>query len=359
MTPRNFNPTFFNFPLFIESDFMLEPGQNGGTDLTLNFLDKGMTMCQIWGANGSQVIQCWANFFDQYKEIIKRPISHGTWHTARIEADPDTLTFSYYIDGLKAGDYTPDRADELKGSRFLPGLGSGCSGDGCIDKSKRTVAGHFDNVRMGAIADDPLVYDSFDKSTYDGSYDQSKWEICGSDPGSKVIQENGILSMTHAGSSTGLKATSLCALKYQGVKISVPTYFEASLMFPDKQMGILSINLGILGTSDSSGTGCFHHYLYTTIDYQTMLHCNFVAQGVNWISRIKDVIPGTWHTVRIEVWPGSGDFVYYLDGLRYDTYHAGSNFSQTKFSLLLQMAAESKHDVIGYIDNVKIGQINH
>ncbi len=355
VSARHFKGIVPGSPMFIETAFKLDPNQNGGTDMSLNIGDRGLVQCQIWGAYGTQNVHCYGNIFDQHKEIITKQIPQGTWHTARIEADPSTMTFSYYVDGLKVGDYTPDRAGELRSARFTVGIGSGCAGSGCADKSTRTVNGYFDYVRVGAIADDPLVYDSFDRPNYDGTYDTSKWEICGSDPGSAVVQESGVLSMTHAGSSGGLKGTALCARKYQGVKISEPTYFEANLRFPDKQMGMLGI---YPGTSDSSGTGCFYHYLYTTREYQTMLHCNYVAQGVNWVSRIKDVAPGTWHTVRIEVVPASGDFIYYLDGQKYDSHHAGSNFSQTKFWFVLQVSAESSRDVIGYFDDVKIGPIN-
>jgi hypothetical protein len=312
-------------------------------------------MCTIHEESGTQRLHCFATFSDLDTHILSKQIPQGTWHTERIEADPSTMTFSFYVDGLKAGVYTPDRAVELKGALFDLVIGSGCGGSLCTDKSKRTVVSYFDSVRIGAVADDPLVYDSFDQPTYNGSFDPSKWEVCGSDPGSKVNQENGVLSMTHAGSSSGLRATSLCARKYWAVKISEPTYFEADLMFPDKQMGMVDITVG---TNGLSGAGCFHHYLYTNNRYITILHCNYVSGQASWISRIKNVAPGTWHTVRIEVEPATGDFVYYLDGQQYDSYHASPDFSQTKFWFSISVSAESPHDVIGYIDNVKIGQIS-
>lgn len=146
-----------NSPMFIEAKFKLEPDQNGGTDLSLNIRDKGLAQCQIWGANGSQVVHCYANIFDQQKEIITRQIPQGTWHSARIEVDPSTMTFTGYVDGLKAGSFTPDRADELKGAQFTANIGSGCSGPGCIDRATRTVTGYFDDVRMGAMENRPLT----------------------------------------------------------------------------------------------------------------------------------------------------------------------------------------------------------
>jgi outer membrane protein assembly factor BamD (BamD/ComL family) len=148
-------------PFFIESRFMLEPNQNGGAGIFLAASNnKGFTLCQIWGMLGRQSVVC-QSFLGEDKEIGAKAIASGTWHSARIEVDPSTMIFVYYIDGVKIGEHIPGSADELKSTRFSPSIGSGCSGDGCIDKNPRTVTGYFDNVRMGAIKDDLASQEPF------------------------------------------------------------------------------------------------------------------------------------------------------------------------------------------------------
>ena len=135
LSPRRFQDLSIHEPFFIELRFKLEPNQNGGAGISLAASDnKGFTLCHIWEMQGTQAVVC-QSFFGENKEIGAKEISSGTWHSARIEVDPSSMTFTYYIDGIKIGEDTPISAEELKSAKFYPSLGSGCSGPGCIDKS--------------------------------------------------------------------------------------------------------------------------------------------------------------------------------------------------------------------------------
>jgi tetratricopeptide (TPR) repeat protein len=346
LTPRNFNSNAFKSPVFIEAEFMLDPNQNGGTDLTLNFLDKGMTMCQIWGANGSQVIQCWANFFNQYKEIMTKPIQihQRTWHTGRIEADPTTMTFSYYIDDLKVGEFTPDRAGELKDVHFVPGLGSGCAGPGCIDKSKRTVFGYFDNVRIGAIADDPMLYDNFNNTTYDGRFNTTLWAYQQHDPGGSAIQKNGVLVFSQGGIDQWQK---LRAIKYWPLKLMDSVVFEASLEGEMTSDGTVQLQL----KGDDIYAACDLHSMSDIV----RAHC--------WSrSPTKFMVPvahQTWHTVRIEIDLETNVITFFIDGkeLTEDHYERPLRGSSIYLSIGVLAGTDRVSDtrpMVGYVDDVRV-----
>ena len=203
----------------------------------------------------------------------------------------------------------------------------------------------------------PTMYDDFESSQYEGRYDSTKWAICEGEPAREITQSDGILTLAHPGTPSGMSVVRLCARKYQNVFLAEPTYFEADLMLPSQQIGFVGISLAINGIGEG-GTSCFHHYFYSENSYATLLHCNYVSEseGVNWISKDKNVTPGTWHTVRMEVLPATREIVYYLDGQNYDVYRTDKDFIK-RFSFVLHVTAQSSGTVVGYIDNVKIGRI--
>ena len=82
------------------------------------------------------------------------------WHILRFEIDPETMIIAYVVDGRQVGYFDPketipDHFDDFKKKTFwfYAALNNGLS---------KEPVGYIDYVRMGAIEDDPTVYDNFD-----------------------------------------------------------------------------------------------------------------------------------------------------------------------------------------------------
>ncbi|MCJ7434489.1 MAG: protein kinase, partial [Anaerolineales bacterium] len=83
-------------------------------------------------------------FDDQY-DVPSRYVDFDSWHTVRIEIDPATMTFTYYLDGERAGAHTPTRAETLKNFAdftFLIEVHTSTSEE---------FIGYVDNVRLGTF----------------------------------------------------------------------------------------------------------------------------------------------------------------------------------------------------------------
>jgi len=150
---RSYRNMALKNPTFIEAKIKLDPYENGGAGISCGPLDKGSALCQIWGQGGGMAVACQGYFFGQQIDIASKIVTPGTWHTVRIETDPGTMTFTYIIDSQEVGAYTPSpsQVDELKKLAFSFFIGSGCSGDGCVDTTPRIVTGYFDYVRIGPV----------------------------------------------------------------------------------------------------------------------------------------------------------------------------------------------------------------
>lgn len=79
--------------------------------------------------------------FDYQTEFIQTDFNQ--WNTVRMEINPETSEFSFYINGQFAGSYIPAEAERLKSSRFTFSIGT-WSQDGII-------VGHIDDVRIGRL----------------------------------------------------------------------------------------------------------------------------------------------------------------------------------------------------------------
>ena len=214
---------------------------------------------------------------------------------------------------------------------------------------------------MGAIENDPniILYEDFSNPPYDGSYDKSKWETCGADSGSTVIQNSGVLSMTHTSTASGYQGTSLCSSKYANVAINVPTYIEARLMIPSDHVGTIGITAEQKSSVNSLYTNCvYDHFRQSNNKYPTLLQCNYntnILKTVNWSSGVKEITSGTWHRLRIEIHPDIRTLRYYLDEQQYDLPQPEIDFNQIKWLFSMWVMNNQSAEVIGYFDDVRIG----
>ena len=77
---------------------------------------------------------------------------------------------------------------------------------------------------MKAVNSLSWVYDSFDNSNYDGSFDKTKWGDSG-DHKRYIVQQNGSLTVAHVVNSE--TKTALYSLEYDRFMLSTPIFFEA------------------------------------------------------------------------------------------------------------------------------------
>ncbi|CAG1001384.1 hypothetical protein ANAEL_02989 [Anaerolineales bacterium] len=179
-------------PYFVEVSTSLEPNQNGG--IGFNFrIDSVGGYCHIWAMNQAQNINCTHAVGQQEESTEFIKIAQGTRHTLRIEIIPGPpLNIVYMVDGEIIGDFKILSTENTVHVESFS-ISSGCSGGGCIDKNPRTLTGYVDYVRMGAIEDDPVIYDGFENTSFAGKFDPAKWAYLPGHhyPDGSMYQEDG------------------------------------------------------------------------------------------------------------------------------------------------------------------------
>ena len=141
-------------PTFFQARLMLSPDANAG-DVHLDLRTK-LSPNEVWYANCNLVNQegeTWAACFNKAirhgqgdvtyaSESILVPL--GSWHIVRMEVDPATMTFSYFVDGQFVGSHIPPDADRLKKARFTLSIG-------IYAPSTDALTGYVDDVRVGPV----------------------------------------------------------------------------------------------------------------------------------------------------------------------------------------------------------------
>jgi hypothetical protein len=199
---------------------------------------------------------------------------------------------------------------------------------------------------------DPTLVDNFNDPAFDGSINPDLWRVFDASGGGQIVQQNGILKASHGGQPE--RAIGLSALKYANKPIDTPTFFEAKLMVERSQEGQVYL---FVGTDLSS-----EDYADCTLGYgetQASIYCNYFSRGETEFYQERFVDYGTWHTVRIEVEPATMTFTYYIDGQKVGSYISpnAEELKEAEFSLDVGVWGASSEPVIGYIDDVRIGEI--
>ncbi|TEU10117.1 MAG: hypothetical protein E3J21_27165 [Anaerolineales bacterium] len=141
-------------PTFFEARLMMSPDANDGnvqlhlhTELAPN--ETWYAECNIDHWEGKVHVGC-------FDEVIHHgqvesthgsesiPVQPGSWHTVRVEVDPATMTFDYFVDGQFVGTHTPLDADKLKQARFTLSIG-------IYTPSADALTGYVDDVRVGPL----------------------------------------------------------------------------------------------------------------------------------------------------------------------------------------------------------------
>ena len=152
LTARKYFDFVVSTPTFFEAQLMLSPDKHAGnvhlhlgTDLPVG--EGWFSQCIIGdhsdeqaGANCWDTVWPWKEGRDYSSEW--KQVNYGTWHTFRIEVEPSTMTFTYYMDGQMIGSHVPVDAEELKKAKFTLTIG-------VWGPSSEALTGYIDDVRVG------------------------------------------------------------------------------------------------------------------------------------------------------------------------------------------------------------------
>jgi tetratricopeptide (TPR) repeat protein len=145
---RSYRDLSLQSSIYFEAKLRLDPN-TGPVSLLMGpccgVLD---TNCQLLSVDGiHQSAQCWQNWSGSPLETYppgSEPITPGSWHTFRIEFDPVTRVFTFFIDNQQVGATTA--APQLRGdpSDFALRVHK-------LDGSAAAAIGYVDDVRIGPL----------------------------------------------------------------------------------------------------------------------------------------------------------------------------------------------------------------
>ncbi len=154
LSARRYAHTISKKPTFFEVKMKSEPTKNAG--FILFVIDysfsaaTGYAECRI-----NDIADAYCSFIEYGSNPEKKyeseyiSVDDGKFHTFRIDADPTTITFTFYMDGQVLGSYTPTKTDKYNREKavFSPSIGVANWGW----NSTAPVAGYFDDIRIGPI----------------------------------------------------------------------------------------------------------------------------------------------------------------------------------------------------------------
>jgi len=198
---------------------------------------------------------------------------------------------------------------------------------------------------MGAIDDDPTIYDNFNVSAFDGVFDVNKWVYVIQDQGGSTTQQDGVLVLSQGGIN---KYQSLKAIKNQPIKLNNSMAFEANLKA--EMTSDVIVRFEVMGENNNPSAICGLHSMSDIV----MAHC--------W-TRTQDPAIGvphrTWHTVRIEINLDTNTITFYIDGNQLVDDHYKNSLRGTSVNLFVEVwAATSRTNntrpMVGYVDNIRV-----
>jgi predicted Ser/Thr protein kinase len=278
------------------------------------------------------------------------PVASDQWYTFRLEFKPDPLTLDCFVDDTLVGSIQPPDASALRQARFHRALDTYRKAD-----SAATV--YADDVRLsGGVETGPTPYDDFDNAAFEGQFDPELWEPWENIANCEVGQEEGALRF----SCPQPNGSGLNALSYQEVEFGQIGFVEARL----KLAGDLSAEQGtvsvILANSLDSWVECTLSGGAEQAEGQ--LYCGAASERNGTFTeeyRVDGPVVAydTWHVVRIEINPESGEFTFFVDGQQIGTHTSTEieALKTAKFTPELQLYLENGSLATGYFDDVRIG----
>ena len=352
-----------NAPTFIEAKLMLSSDEHAGNvQLGLSaYLEEScfwFSECNIMDYGDDSV---WASCFDtrwpwqegyQYS-AEEESVNLGTWHKFRMEVDPSSMTFTYYIDDQMVGSHVPSDADKLREAQFTvtTGVWGGSSGE---------VTGYIDDVRIGQITPTPAAtfYDDFDDATYDATINPTKWEfdlpeVC------DVAQQEGMMVFKNTPPQSDVD----CVLGHPNrVSIGDLSAMEARINISSDHNGKY-LNQGInFNTGDLPG-GAWWAFCGLEADADSVRSLfdirNWGARDESDIWEISAADYDQWYTFRLEVDSDTMTISCFVDDKLLGSIvpRDASELRSARFYRNLDVYRTPGSFATTYVDDVRIGEV--
>lgn len=201
------------------------------------------------------------------------------------------------------------------------------------------------SISIPAPKSSDFIYDNFNNSAYDGSFNKQLWILTNESAG-QAVQANGILEFSYSGVSE--RGIGLVTNKYNYFIPEEPVFFEAQLKIDNAQNGHVYI---LVDSSDSSAyADCDLGYGDKTASFS----CNYMdGKQAKYVTEVALVDYKQWCTVRIELDPSSMTYTYFLNGQKIGSYM--STATSRKISFEVGIYAASINNVKAYVDNIRVG----
>ncbi|HEY5732029.1 MAG TPA: hypothetical protein VIS72_18430, partial [Anaerolineales bacterium] len=295
--------------------------------------------CGIFGSGASnQDIECWSTFIEdrEFAQDYLRGIV-PEWHIMRIEVYPPT-TIRYVVDGMIIDEYEVPHPEQFDDLLFRFTIGMNMEGS--------SATGYFDNIRMGAIKDDPTIYDNFDDTSFDGKFDNSKWTYLEDFhyPDGRLYQEDGTLVFEQSGTEERWQFLRATKLDFYPV---TSAYFESALKLDPNAKGG-DVQLGFNSDYGMALCGLETNQAYC-----------WCGTGSNHLfdERIS-VQSSSWQFYRIEVIPSEAKFTFYINGRNIGNCSLPSPTGALEKTAIFDIGGwMHSRNVKGYIDYIHIGPL--
>lgn len=279
------------------------------------------------------------------------PAAYDRWHTFRMEVNPDPLTFACFVDDTLIGSVTPADAPALHQARFHRALDT-------YRETGSTATTYADDIRLLSSNEvSPAPYDDFDNPDFEGQFNTELWGPWDDIDKCEAVQEDGVLRFA----CTEPDGSGLNALHYQGAGFGQIGFVEARLKLDgDIPAGWGAVSVLLTNSSDS-WAGCG---LDGSDELEQAESSCSVASYHNGVFNEEYRADGpavaydTWHIVRIEMKPESGEFTFFVDGQPIGA-HTPAEIEKLKtaqFNAELRVYLEDGSLVTGYFDDIRIGQ---
>ncbi|HLO27773.1 MAG TPA: TIR domain-containing protein [Anaerolineales bacterium] len=195
---------------------------------------------------------------------------------------------------------------------------------------------------------DPTIYDDFNNPAHNGQFNTTLWG--GDISAGKIVQGNGLLTFELQGDQRdiGLNAS-------KTYKPDYPIFVESKMRLDptSRKDAVIYITL----TTSNGGSACA--IVIKNIKGEQVVSCWSSYFGAAQRFYERGITPGTWHVLRIEMYPDTMTFVYLVDDEKIGSYIPRNPDKLKDLSYYpavhVNSGTDSNPGVTGYADYVSTG----
>jgi hypothetical protein len=203
---------------------------------------------------------------------------------------------------------------------------------------------------------DPTMYDDFDKSSYNNSYNKSLWDLVADSTNFIIGQSDGNLSIKVS------DQTGVSLYTNRSLSINEPTFVEARI-YLDPRTTNKGCHLYFVITNSQGYSSCG---IFRTGDFAQQVQCwsEYYGKHVDANLDLTGILPD-WHILRFEIEPETMTISYVIDGEALDSINLKEAFptnfrvlKDVQFNVGIGMNNYGPADEpIGYFDYVRTGEL--